>query len=169
VRKAATILLLTVFCNSFCYYGYLSCALITAKLDARLALARIDPRASPDILRVPVSQLQRDESDEVWYDGKLYDVVERERINDTVFVFLERDEQEQNVLSRQQKCFQDNFGGHELTATKVALPVSDTEPMRNDQRTFTQYVCLIKTSSERSTSSVCTFFSETPSPPPKAA
>jgi len=118
VRKAATILLLTVFCNSLFYYGYLSCALLKAKLDAKLALARINPRASFDILRVPVSLLQKDESDEVWYNDKLYDVVERDRINDTLYVFLERDEQEQNALVRQQKYFQGSFGFFSAGAMK---------------------------------------------------
>jgi hypothetical protein len=174
VRKAATILLLTVFCNSLFYYGYLSCSLLKAKLDARVSLARIDPRASFDILRVPVSLLQKDESDEVWYNDKLYDVVERDRINDTLYVFLERDEQEQNVLARQQKYFQDSCGflsagGHEVTATKVALPVSDTECMRHDQRDLSLQSCVFKPSSLVNTSSLSADFSETASPPPKPA
>jgi hypothetical protein len=174
LRKAATILLLTVFCNSLFYYGYLSCALLKAKFDAKLALARIDPRASFDILRVPVSLLQRDESDEVWYNDKLYDVVERTRINDTLYVFLERDEQEQNVLVSQQKYFQANCGflsagGHALTATKMALPVSDTECMRSNQHGLSRHVCIIKPSSAANTASIAADFSETASPPPKPA
>ena len=67
-------------------------------MEAQLALARVSPQAGPDvsqtgspILKVPVGQLQKDESDEVWYQGKLYDVVERDRINDTGYVFLLRD------------------------------------------------------------------------------
>ncbi len=172
LRKAATILLLSVFCNSVFYYGYLSCALLKAKLDAKLSLARIDPRASSDILRVPVSLLQRDESDEVWYNDKLYDVVERDRINDTLYVFLERDEQEQNVLVRQQKYFQDSCGflsagGHKVTATKMALPVNDTEYRRSDQRGLPRPVCVIKSSSAANRSSLAAVFFETPSPPPK--
>jgi hypothetical protein len=169
LRKAATILLLTVFCNSLFYYGYLSCALLKAKLDARLALAKINPRASLDILQVPVSQLQKDESDEVWYDGKLYDVVERDRINDTLYVFLERDEQEQNVLNRQQKCFPLSTGGHELTATTMSLPISDTEFTVHYPWGLQRRVCLSQLSPAPNTSPVCTVFSETPSPPPKPA
>ena len=134
-----------------------------------MALAKINPRASLDILRVPVAQLQKDESDEVWYDGKLYDVAERDRIDDTLYVFLERDEQEQNVLIRQQKCFPLSAGGHEVTATTMVLPISDTECGRNYQWTLPRNVCLIKRSSSGNTSPVCTVFSETPSPPPKPA
>jgi hypothetical protein len=174
LRKPATILLLTVFCNSLFYYGYLSCALLKAKLDAKLALARINPRACFDLLRVPVSLLQKDEADEVWYDEKLYDVVERDRINDTLYVFLERDEQEQNVLHRQQKCFQGSFGfisagGHEVTAAKMALPISDTECMRKDQHGLSRYVCVIRPLSMVNTFSLSADFSEILSPPPKPA
>lgn len=166
MRKAATILLLTVFCNSTFYYGYLSCALLKAKLDAKLSLARIDPRAGSGILRVPVSLLQKDESDEVWYDGKLYDVVERDRINDTLYVFLERDEEEQAVTFRQQTCF---GGGHQLTAVKLALPVSDTECERHDRLALSRHVCMIDLCCAGNTSLIAAVFSETTSPPPKPA
>jgi hypothetical protein len=169
LRKAATILLLTVFCNSLLYYGYLSCSLLKARLAAKLALAKIDPRASSDILKVPVSLLQKDESDEVWYNDKLYDVVERDRINDTLYVFLERDEEEQNALVRQQKYFQLSTGGHEVTATTMLLPISDTEYIPNYEWTSPRQICLGKLSPAPNTSPVCTVFAETPSPPPKPA
>jgi hypothetical protein len=170
----ATILLLTVFCNSLCYYGYLSCALLKAKLDARVSLAKLNPRASFDILKVPVCLLQKDESDEVWYNDKLYDVVERDRINDTLYVFLERDEQEQNVLIRQQKYFSDSFGflsagGHEVKAAKMAHPISDTECVRNNQRGLSPQFYVFKPSFVIDTSSISSDFSETASPPPKPA
>jgi hypothetical protein len=174
VRKATTILLLTVFCNSIFYYGYLSCALLKAKLEAKLSLARIDPRASTGIVRVPVCLLQKDESDEVWYRDKLYDVVERDRINDTVYVFLQRDEQEQNVLNRQQKFVQDNYGplpagGHELTATKVTLANIDTEYIPKDQRTLSPFISGTKPSLASTVAPLAAIFSEPPSPPPKKA
>jgi hypothetical protein len=174
LRKAATILLLTVFCNSLFYYGYFSISLLKAKLDAKIALAKLDPRASPDILKIPVCLLQKDESDEVWYNEKLYDVVERDRINDTLYVFLERDEEEQNALVRQQKCFQNTCGpllagGHEMTAIKTVLPLSDTEFISNFQRRFSQRLRLMKPSPAANTSSLSAVFAETPSPPPKPA
>jgi hypothetical protein len=174
LRKAATILLLTVFCNSLFYYGYISCSLLKAKLDAKIALAKINSRASFDILRVAVWQLQKDESDEVWYDGKLYDVVERDRINDTQYVFLERDEEEQNILTRRQKCFQGNCGilaagGNGVTATKMAVGNPDTEYITNYRQTFARHVSMIKSSPAVYTAPLSALFTETPSPPPKPA
>lgn len=105
MRKLATILLLTVFCNSLFYYSYFSFSMLKAKVEAKLALAKTSPQASPDILKVPVNRLQKDELDEVWYNSELYDVVERDRIDDTIYVFLLRDEQEQNILT----CKRDGF------------------------------------------------------------
>ncbi len=174
MRKAATILLLTVFCNSLFYYGYFSISLLKAKLAAKLAVAKIDPRASSDILRVRVSLLQKDESDEVWYNEKLYDVVERDRINDTVYVFLEQDQQEQDVLTRQQKYFLDKdgtstAGTHELTGVKMNRPISDTEPISNFQPIRSQHVYLIKPSPATGDSALSAMFADPPSPPPKPA
>ena len=95
--------------------------MLKAKLDAKITLAKMGPQAGSavtnagsavtqagsDIIKVPVCLLQKDESDEVWYKDNLYDVVERDRINDTNYVFLLQDEQEQNVLAGNEKYFQD--------------------------------------------------------------
>jgi hypothetical protein len=171
LRKLATILLLTVFCNSLFYYGYFSFSLLKAKLDAKLALAKTSPQASFDILKVPVCLLQKDEMDEVWYNNKLYDVVGRDRINDTTYVFLLRDEQEQNVLTCNQKYFQDDCGaldgGYEVTAIKKAPTVTDTEHVPNYQPTLSQHDCLIKPSPAANKSPLSAVCAETPSPPPR--
>lgn len=171
LRKLATILLLTVFCNSLFYYGYFSFSLLKARLEARLALAKMSPQASSDILKVPVCRLQKDESDEVWYNNKLYDVADRERINDTVYVFLLRDEQEQNVLTCSQNCFQDDCGvlsgGHKLKTIKKAPVITDTEHLPNHQLTPSQQDCPAAPAANKyPLSADC---AETPSPPPKQA
>jgi len=167
-------LLLTVFCNSFFYYSYFSVSMLKAKLEAKLALAKTSPQASFDILKVPVWQLQKDELDEVWYNDKLYDVVERDRINDTVYVFLLRDEQEQNVLAYNQNNFQDDFGllsdgSHKVTAPKKTAAITDTEHMPNCLLTLSQYDGPIKPSPAANKSSLSAVCAETLSPPPKRA
>ena len=174
LRKLATIVLLTVFCNSLFYYCYFSFSLLKAKLDAKIALAKTSPQASSDVIKVPVCLLQKDESDEVWYKNKLYDVVERDRINDTIYVFLLQDEQEQNVLACNQKYFQDNcdvlpVGGHEVTVIKKAPSITDTEQILNYQMTFAPHDCLIGSSLAANKSPLSAVCTETPSPPPKQA
>ena len=158
MRKLASLLLLTIFCNSLFYYGYFSFSLLKAKIDAELALAKT--QVSDDILKVPVRLLQKDEKDEVWYNGNLYDVVER----DTAFVFLLRDEQEQNLLTNYGVI---SVGGHELTAPKMTVTIIDMEHTTNDRPTSRQHerkavpgVNIPPISAENT---------ETPFPPPKAA
>jgi hypothetical protein len=174
LRKPVTLLLLIVFCNSLFYYGYFSISLLKAKLDARIALAKTDPQAGSDVIKVPVCRLQKDESDEVWYNDNLYDVVERDRINDTIYVFLLRDEQEQNVLTGNQKYFQDSCGAlpageHELTVIKKTLIITDTEHLTNYRLTLSQYDCLAGSSPAAGKSPLSAVCAEIPSPPPRRA
>jgi hypothetical protein len=174
LRKPFTLLLLIAFCNSLFYYGYFSISLLKAKLDAKIALAKMGAQAGSDIFKVPVCLLQKDESDEVWYNDKLYDVVERDRINDTLYVFLLRDEQEQNVLTGNQKYFQDSYGvlpngEHELTVIKKAPTITDTEQLTNDRLTLSQHDCLAGSSPAAGKSPLFAVCAEIPSPPPRQA
>jgi hypothetical protein len=174
LRKPVTLLLLIVFCNSLFYYGYFSISMLKAKLAAKIALAKMGPQAGSDIIIVPVCLLQKDQSDEVWYKDKLYDVVERDRINDTDYVFLLRDEQEQNVLAGNQKYFQDTcgvlpVGEHELTAIKKAPTITDTEHLTNYRPTLSQPDCLVGCRAATNKSLLSAVCAEIPSPPPRQA
>jgi hypothetical protein len=188
LRKPVTLLLLIVFCNSLFYYGYFSISLLKAKLDAKIAMAKMGPQAGSDviqagsdviqagsdIIKVPVCLLQKDESDEVWYNDKLYDVVERDRINDTIYVFLLRDEQEQHVLASNQKYFQDSCGvlpegEHALTVIKKVPTIIDTEHLTNYRLTMSQYDCLAGSSPAAGKSPLSPVCAEIPTPPPRQA
>ncbi len=174
MRKLASILLLTVFCNSLFYYGYFSFSLLKAKLEARLALAKLSPGDSSDILKVPVCRLQRDESDEVWYNNELFDVAERDRINDTDYVFLLRDEEEQDLLSFNHNYFKEAGrvlpgGGHEVTAVKSPPAFSDIEALRGYVLMLPWNDCLFKASATRQVCRLVAISGETPSPPPRRA
>jgi hypothetical protein len=192
LRKPVTLLLLIVFCNSLFYYGYFSISLLKAKLEAKIALAKmgpqagsptmspqagsptIGPQAGSDIIKVPVCQLQKDEKDEVWYNDNLYDVVERDRINDTIYVFLLRDEQEQHVLAGNQKYFQNSCGvladgEHEFTVIKKVPTIIDTEHLTNYMVTFSQRDCLAGSAPVAGKSPLSAVCAEIPSPPPRRA
>jgi hypothetical protein len=174
LRKPATILLLTVFCNSLFYYGYFSISLLKAKLAARIALAKMNPQAGSDLLKVPVFLLQKDESDEVWYQNKLYDVAERDRINDTVYVFLLRDEQEQKIISCNQNYLQDNYGpiqdgAHNLTMVKKPPVITDTEHLPSRQLALSPHDRPIIPSLLANNDALSAVCAETPTPPPRQA
>jgi hypothetical protein len=104
----------------------------------------------------------------------LYDVIERDRISDTLFVFLLRDEQEQNVLTSNQKYLQGSCGvlpdgEHELTGIKKAPIITDTEHLTSYQLKLSQHDGLIKPTPAASKSLLSAVCAETPSPPPKQA
>jgi hypothetical protein len=174
LRKLATILLLTVFCNSLFYYGYFSFSLLKAKLAARVALAKISPQGSSGILKVPAGELQRDESDEVWYNNELYDVAERDRINDTVYVFLLRDEEEQHVLTLNENYFREDggllpAGGHQIMTIKRVPAVTDSENMQSGRFMLLWHDGPIRLPVAYNTYLPAAVWAEIPSPPPKQA
>lgn len=133
----------------------------------------MSPQASPDILKVPACRLQKDGSDEVWYNNKLYDVAERDRINDTLYVFLLQDEQEQNVLTCNKNYFQNDGGalsdgGHKLTTVKKAPTIIDTEHQLCRQPALTDDYP-VKPSLPVDQYPLSAACAKTPSPPPKQA
>jgi hypothetical protein len=160
---------LFLFCNSLFYYSYFSFSLLKARLEAGIALAKTNPQADSEILKVRADLLEKDGSDEVWYQGNLYDVAERDRINDTIYVFLLRDEEEQTVLAS--GFFPDNGGlfpgGRELTATKRAPTTTDTEEMPGYALLLSRRDCLPGRASAANTSSLSVVCAETPTPPPR--
>ena len=87
-----------VFGNSIFYYSYFSFSLIQAKVDAAIALA--DQGQEKGLIKVATTNLQKDESDEVWYQHKLYDVLKRETFEDQEYVYLLQDKDEQQVLEQ---------------------------------------------------------------------
>ncbi len=166
--------MLTVFCNSLFYYGYFSISLLKSKLEARLVLAKISPQGSSGILKVPAGRLQRDESDEAWYNNELYDVVERDRMNDTVYVFLLRDEEEQHVLTLNEHYFQDEgallpAGDHRVMTIKRVPEVTDSENMQSGRFMLLWHNEPLGLPAACNTYLPAAVWAEIPLPPPKQA
>jgi hypothetical protein len=127
LRKPATIFLLLIFCNGFFYYAYFSFSITKAKLEAAKKITDLGVEKSDLILKVPVSRLQKDESDEVWFNNKLYDVVDRKKIEGVDYVLLLQDEDEQNVLVEGNNYFQHDENmtlgktSNQLSAKKISF------------------------------------------------
>jgi hypothetical protein len=148
--------------------------MLKAKLAARIALSKLNPQTGSDLLKIPVFLLQKDESNEVWYDNKLYDVAERDRINDTVYVFLLRDEEEQNVISNDQNFFRDNEGvipddTHHLTTVRKVPTITDTERLSSRPLAFLLHDLRTMPSAEAKHNAFSVVSVETPAPPPRQA
>ena len=94
-----SLLLLLIIFNTLLYYAYLNFEVIRAKVDAVDAISQLDYDQQAGLTKIPLINLDKDEDNEVWFQNKLYDVVKRETSNDTVYVYVIRDEKEQEVLN----------------------------------------------------------------------
>lgn len=108
MRKIISILLLITFFNSFLYYIYFSFSIIKVKFESSIAIR--NSATEKDWLKIPVTALQKDESDEVWYLDKLYDVAKRGFVNGREFVYVVRDEEEQDMLAKNDDYFKNDTG-----------------------------------------------------------
>jgi len=77
-------------------------------LEAAKAVAAAGNEIKGLVVKVSAKNLQKDEVEEVWYNNRLYDVVKREKLKDTMYVFLVADDDEQNVLDIGAGYFQKN-------------------------------------------------------------
>ena len=170
LRKIASILLLVIFCNSFFYYTYFSVSVIKAKFEASAAIGNsaIDNK----YLKIEVAKLQKDESDEVWYDNKLYDVAKRESVNGAEYVYLLRDEEEQDVITKNNDYFKNDTGiflgsNDKLSPQKKSQSITDNNYITTYSKKIFRPIRLLRPPTVKYTfcfNSICT---DVPTPPPK--
>jgi hypothetical protein len=86
------------FLNGLLYCGWLNIKLFLTHKTSQKALSHLSDQQQSEFQKIPAGDLDKDESDEVWFKGKLFDVVKRERNNDTEYVYVAPDKDEQDVL-----------------------------------------------------------------------
>src|SRR5258708_969960 len=105
MKKGISIILLILLCNSLFYCCYFAFSIVSVKLEAGYKISQIKEPQKTQVIKVPVNMLERDESDEVWYQHKLFDVISRGVINDTSYVFLLRDKDEEQLITENYNYF----------------------------------------------------------------
>jgi hypothetical protein len=171
LRKISSILLLIIFCNSCFYYAYFSFSIIEAKIQARAALGNVTDEKT--YFKIPCAQLQKDESDEVWYNNKLYDVAKRESINGTGYIYLVRDENEQDILTRNSDFFKDDTGiflntaGYKLNPQKKLQPTSDNNYIINSSKKIFYPTYVLRPRADSYAFCFLYICTDVPTPPPK--
>ena len=171
MRKISSILLLIVFCNSSFYYTYFSFSIIKAKFEAVVAIGNLSTEKT--YFKIRTAELQKDESDEVWYGNKLYDVAKRESVNGTEYVYLVRDEEEQDVLTENSDYFKNDTGvffGTECKPNpqKKLQPITDNNYIINSSKKIFCPTYSLRPPTVKYTfccSSICT---DVLTPPPKS-
>ena len=119
-----------------------------------------------------MTKLQKDESGEVWYDDKLYDVVKRESVNDTEYVYLMRDEDEQDILTQNSDYFKNDSGiffgeGYKQTPQKKALGATDNNYMAASVKKTFWYNYPSAPPTVKYKFCITSFSTDVPTPPPK--
>ena len=99
MKITALILLILIICSSVFYYGYFDIMLLCSKNRATQGIATAKYNHSLKLIKVPLNQQDAYSNDEMRIDGNLYDVGEREVVNDTLYLSLYHDSDEQSVLS----------------------------------------------------------------------
>ena len=99
MKLTAFILLIVIIGSSLFYYGCFDAMLLSSKKEARLAMATAKNNHSLKLVKVPLTRQDAYSSNEIRIDGDLYDVGEREAINDTLYLSLYHDADEQSVLA----------------------------------------------------------------------
>ena len=114
MKHAVAFILLILLSQSILYYTFFSISLIrTRTAAAELVLqAAENNQSQPYLIKVAVPSLDKDETEEAWYQQQLYDVVSRKVIHDTAYVFLLRDAGEQELIS-------DNFNFFNNTSSST--------------------------------------------------
>ena len=99
MKIAASILLLFLIGSSLFYYGYFDVMLFRSKEKATHSVAAAEHNHSLRLFKISASEQDKYNNDEVRINGDLYDVGDREIINDTLYMSLYHDTDEQNVLT----------------------------------------------------------------------
>jgi hypothetical protein len=105
MKIVALVLLFVISVNSFLCYLYLHVSMIQVKSEAGELISQLEDYDQPGLIKIPSYSLEKDESDEVWYQGKLYDVAKREMIRDTEYVYILHDQDEEDLLQDMSSYF----------------------------------------------------------------
>ncbi len=99
IKSFTVLLLIAIAFNSLFYYVFYHLSVIYTRSQSHEWLARAD-KASLTLIKVPAGDFDTDDPDDVWYNGKLYDVADWKAVKDTVYAYVLADVQEQELVSK---------------------------------------------------------------------
>ena len=99
MKVTALILFILIISSSLFYYGCFDIMLLRSKNMAMNSIANAEHNHSLTLFKVPVSQQAAYSDDEIRIEGNLYDVSERKISNDTLYLSLYHDIDEQSILT----------------------------------------------------------------------
>jgi hypothetical protein len=99
MKLTAAILLVIITGSSLFYYGYFDAMIVHSKHKAAQSVITAENNHTLKLFKVSAKQQDKYSDDEIWVNGDLYDVAERKIIQDTLYVSLYHDADEESILS----------------------------------------------------------------------
>jgi hypothetical protein len=172
VKTGISFLFSVLLLNSLFYYCYFSCSVLHAKIETMLAISAMDKRGEGDIVRIAVDKSAKYESDEIWYQEKLYDVLKRESVNDTNYLYLLQDKEEERLLMDNSEYFNNltslsagNNFRFPHSSRFIAFP--DFKYLLTQEQRLNLFVLNTDSQAVKYKFSVITFPADVPTPPPR--
>ena len=104
IKSLTILLLIAIAFNSLFYYVWFHLSVVYTRSQNHEWLARAD-KASLALIKVPARDFDTADPDDVWYNGKLYDVSEWKIVHDTVYAYVLADVQEQALVSKMESHY----------------------------------------------------------------
>jgi hypothetical protein len=172
MKLTAGILLLLILFSSFYYYGYFNVLVFHVKEEAKESGIANEKAQRLTLIKIPLTKKEQYSGDEIWYNNKLYDVVETKIINDTLYKYLYHDQNEENVLSEINNFFKSDDDGFLLTSFKTSFlkkahKIPDQLYTFNQQSLQFKYILPTKTLFSKNRNYPAYLDAEVLTPPPR--
>jgi len=119
-------LLLALCVSTFFYYAYLGIVEAEVKTIAHFSIEKKD-NPELEIIKIPAQKFNKHE-DEIWHNGHLYDIASYRQVQDTVYVSVLHDKNEECLIDMIREKFAstsdsyvDNSSGHISAKHKYVL------------------------------------------------
>jgi len=102
LKVIATVLLALLMLNSFFYCLYCNICIWQREAEVKEMVADQNFGGAVTIVKIPSASTgsELETKDELWYNKSLYDVIKRQVVKDTLYVYMVADEEEENFVNR---------------------------------------------------------------------
>ena len=98
MKFIATLLIFVLSISSTLYYLSFEISLFKDKIESNCILSSLCEKNKLEIIKTPLKNYKDDSESEIWNNGNLYDVAEKKLINDTMYIYVYRDKDEEDLL-----------------------------------------------------------------------
>jgi hypothetical protein len=145
---------------------------VHAKIEAYQILSQPENINESSVIKIPANKLDKDEVDEAWYQNKLYDVIKRESINDTIYVCLLQDNDEEQLITENYNYFKNDncsfcSGSIQLPHSKKIVSLPDGQYLITARQKMNYYYFTYTIPASRNEYDFNSFNTEVLTPPPK--